>query len=291
MSFLTASMASSTWSRSNMADFFVMKPTYRWFPEHPSLDDLQKGYNITSAITDANFTFSNTKEHTMGNTYESVVPGSTNTLRITDAGVAIYGNVLAIDFKKEDLPAIAADILAIGGITEVDSFYLTSEQRANRYSEGELTNFAYNNLKAIQIKLDRKAAEAKREEASEAKRKEEAERAKEDEYLNSPDAMHGLYQFTEEGFNPDNNLTWRAAYGDGTRFSYGIVKVVHNWFERYESGKKYKHELLREEVAQEFYFKAVFNLKPNALKAVDEIVALRQKASEALEIPRRAEAA
>lgn len=138
----------------------------------------------------------------MGNIYQSALPGSTNTLRVTDAGVALHGGINAIDLKKEDLHAIAAEILAIGLDPNVESTWLSSASHyAASYSEDELMRLAHRMLQAA----------GKRRDLDETKRKEEQ-----------------------------------------------------------------KHEALREEVAKEFYGVEVLNLSSKAIKAVDEIVSLRQ---------------
>lgn len=102
----------------------------------------------------------------MGSTYYSKIQGSHATLTVTQSGVNVDSSVCAIDLKKEDLHAIAAEILAIGLDPNVESTFLSSaSQYAAAYSEDELMRLAHRALQAV----------AKRRELDETKRKKEAD--------------------------------------------------------------------------------------------------------------------
>lgn len=164
--------------------FFLSEPLKN--PAAPTVEELRKGMNITSAITNANFTLGtspSTKENNMTtfrNTFDN------KNLLINNAGIELTtdaGDVLPFQPKASDKTAIAASVLELYGAPEnvTDSFYVSASS-AEGYadlptSDEALLWQAYARLKALGIRAERKEAQEAEKAAKDAELQKEVDAA------------------------------------------------------------------------------------------------------------------
>lgn len=165
--------------------FFLSEPLQN--PAAPTIEELRKGVNITSAITNANFTLGNTpstKENNM-NTFTNTHGNKTFT--VADSRILVTytnGDVLGgVQVKESDLTAIAASVLELYGTPEkgTDNSYVratTDEGYADLPTSDEALLWqAYARLKALGIRAERKAAQEAEKAAKDAALQQEADAA------------------------------------------------------------------------------------------------------------------
>lgn len=160
--------------------FFLSEPLKN--PAAPTVEELRKGMNITSAITNANFTLGTTpptKENNM-NTFRNTFDNKT--LTVADKRILVNwdgSDPAGVQVKESDLTAIAASVLELYGTPEAVGSYVNSiEDYVNTLtSDAELLWQVYACLKALGIRAERKAAQEAEKAAKDAALQKEADAA------------------------------------------------------------------------------------------------------------------
>lgn len=162
--------------------FFLSEPLKN--PAAPTVEELRKGTNITSAITNTNFTLGtnpSTKENNM-TTFQNTYGDKTLTIAGEYIKIKTSGtNSITAQVKESDLTAIAASVLELYGTPEMVEDYGragSAEAYADLATSDEAMLWqAYARLKALGIRAERKAAQEAEKAAQDAALQKEADAA------------------------------------------------------------------------------------------------------------------